>query len=144
MLLLKSQMIYYHETWVGYLTAIIFKKCNEIASQRCPGCQVQLKSVVLHQHLQFSLFDKLKHYLDEVKGAMIKILPSIYKSIENKLPHTGDTQEDRKTYIDHGMFFLTVSTPESLYWGRYITEENDNHISSLLTTCFKKKFLVDT
>ena len=135
-------MDYYHETWIGYLAAIIMKKCNEIASQRCPGCQVNLKSSILHQHHQMSLFEKIKLYSDEVKGAMVKVVTSLYRSLENKLPHSTDIQRDKQMYCDHALFFLTVSTPESLYWGRYIDEKNDDYINGLLLTCFKKRFLV--
>lgn len=131
-------MDYFNDIWIGYLTAIFVKKCMDLSVERCPGCHSKLESPLLHQHYQHSLLDKLKVYFDEVRGIMIPIIDSLYKTIENSLPHSPDKAFDKECYCRNAMIFLINSHPDSLYWGRYITGETDTIIHQILTSNLKK------
>ena len=132
-------LTYFHEIWIGYLTAIIYKKCNEISKKRCAGCIAGLKSIILHYHHQQSLLDKLQLYLKEVQGAMVTVIEDLYKSVEENLPHSDDKKLDKKQYCDNAVFFLTSFDAYAVFYGRFITEENDTYISDLLVNNFDKR-----
>ena len=131
--------VYFHEIWLGYLTAIIFKKCDDISKKRCPGCNGGMKSIILHYHHQQSLLDKLQLYLKEIQGAMITVIEDLYKSVEENLPHSDDLKRDKEQYCNNGIFYLTAFDAYAVFYGRFITDENDSYISDLVATKFEKR-----
>ncbi len=134
----RSAMDYYSDIWTGYLTGIVLNRCLKLSIQRCPGCISKLKSPVLHQHQQHSLLDKVKLYYNEVRGLILPSLDKLYDIIAKQLPHSADPAIDKQIYCQNGVFFLTSSNPDSLYWGRYIDEFNDATIDSMLNIFLKK------
>ena len=125
-------MDYYHDIWIGYLTGLIIQKCVELCVLRCPGCKDRLKSPVLHQHHQYSLLDKLKTYTEEIRGSLLPTINQLYDIAKHKLPHSDDLIKDMEIYTNNARFFLQMVTPETLYYGRYLSEQNDCIINELL------------
>ena len=134
-------MNYYHDIWIGYLTEIIVRKTVETCINHCSGCRDKLKSPLLHLHHQYSLLDKLHLYINEIRGNLVPIINSLYNDVSHKLPHSDDLMKDKELYTNNARFFLTTSSPESLYFGRYISENNDCIIEELLTPKKKRKIL---
>ena len=132
-------MDYYHDIWIGYLTGLIVQRCVELCVHRCPGCRDKLKSPVLHIHHQYSLLDKLKTYADEIRGSLLPIINQLYDVAKNKLPHSDDPTKDMEIYTNNARFFLQTTTPEVLYYGRYLSEQNDYIINELLVQKPSKK-----
>ena len=125
-------MDYYHDIWIGYLAGLAIQRCVELSVLRCPGCRDRLKSSVLHQHHQSSLLDKLKTYFNEVRGSLLPAIDQLYDIAKNKLPHSDDAAKDMEIYSNNARFFLQTATPETLYYGRYLSEQNDYIINELL------------
>lgn len=132
-------MDYYHDIWIGYLTGLIVQRCVELCVLRCPGCRDKLKSPVLHIHHQYSLLDKLKTYVDEIRGSLLPAINQLYDVAKNKLPHSDDPAKDMEIYTNNARFFLQTATPETLYYGRYLNEQNDCIINELLVQKPSKK-----
>ena len=130
-------MDYNNDIWIGCLTAVLVRKCVNLSLERCPGCQVKLKSPFLHQHHQHSLLDKMRLYFDEVRGLLLTSIENLYELIEKNLPHSPDPVKDREIYCNNALFFLTTANPDSVYWGRFLDENNDGFINMLIPT--KKK-----
>ena len=59
------------------------------------------------------------------------MLPAVdvyYSQFEEHLPHiphSADKKKDRLIYNNTGINFLHQSKPETVYYGRYVTELND-------------------
>lgn len=132
-------MDYNNDAWIGCLATFLVRKCVDLSIQRCPGCQIKLKSPALHQHHQHSLLDKMRLYFEEVRGLLLPAVEELYNLIEQKLPHSPDPAIDRETYCNSATFFLTTANPESVYWGRYVDENTDSFIHSLMPVSKKKK-----
>ena len=126
-------MDYYHDVWVGYLTGVVIQRCLELSILRCPGCKDKLKLPILHQHQQHSLLEKLKVYFNEVRGCLLPTIDQLYDIAKNKLPHSNDETKDNEIYTNNARFFLQTATPETLYFGRYLCDQNDYIINELLT-----------
>lgn len=110
-----------NNVWLAHLTNILVNNCIGIARRKCAACKNGIKSTLLHYHLQSSLFEKVKEHFEEVRGPMINKIDSCYNVFENK-PEGLDNKEQ---YLFGGQTFLLLSTPESIYFGRYVTEELD-------------------
>ena len=136
--LLFLLMDYNNDLWIGSLTDVFIRKCVDLSLQRCPGCQVKLKSPFLHQHHQHSLLDKMKLYFDEVRGVLLPLVEKLYELVEKKLPHSIDPDKDREIYCNNAVFFLTTANPDSIYWGRFLDENNDGLIYDLLPSKKRK------
>lgn len=130
---------YYNEYWLGYLAENFIRKCINKCQEECAGCRDGMKSVILHLHVQLSLLEKLKCYFEIIRGDMLKDIMSYYSKIENKLPHSTDIAKDKIIYCNIARTFLLTSSAETVYYGRYITEETDNIIADAFSVDGKKK-----
>ena len=134
-------MNYSHDLWTGYLTELIVRKSIELSQLRCPGCTDKLKSPLLHHHNQMDLFQKMKHYYNEIRGFLLPTIDLLYDNVSNKLPHSNDLVKDKEQYIYNGQVFLNISSPESIYYGRYLGQHNDCIIHELISTKKERKNL---
>ena len=125
-------MDYHSEVWKGYIVGLFVSSCVNLDRKNCPGCKAKLLCPLLHQHLQFSLLDKIRIHFDHVKPVLIKRIERLYKLIEDKLPHSDNMNVDRELYCKAGVYLLENACPESIYWGRYIDEFNDSYICDLV------------
>lgn len=113
--------VHCNNIWLAHLTNILVNNCITIARRKCAACKNGIKSSLLHYHLQSSLFEKVKDHFEEVRGPMINKIDSCYNVFESK----PDNLENKEQYLFGGQTFLLLSTPESIYFGRYVTEELD-------------------
>ena len=134
-------MNYCHDIWTGYLTELIVRKSIETCELRCPGCTDNLKSPLLHFHNQMDLFQKMKHYYNEIRGFLLPTIDLLYDNVSHKLPHSNDLVKDKEQYIYNARAFLNISSPESIYYGRYLDHHNDCIINELISTKKEKKSL---
>ena len=128
-------MDYFQDDWIGFLSNFIISNCIKACKDRCPGCDIKLRSPLLHKHEQFSLLEKIRTHFDEVRGELSPYLGEIYDVVQHKLPHGEDLKEDKERYCIMGHNFFALTCPDSLYWGRYITEYNDDIIFEMLKLC---------
>ena len=125
--------------WIGYLAENFIQKCVSRAILECTGCRDNMKSDLLHLHHQQSLLQKLQHHFDPIRADLLNSLPTLYKAIEGKLPHSEDKKKDMMIYCDLGRHFLISCSPEALYFGRYINEMNDAFIDDVFKDSKRSK-----
>ena len=130
---------YQNSEWLGYICEVIIRQVTQMCKTECNGCKDGKKSAILHLHKQLSLLEKLNMYFQRVRGSLTNHLPEIYKHIQAKLPHSDDAKKDEQIYLDTARLFLLACSPELIYWGRYVTEENDSFIAELFAKKKRKK-----
>ena len=133
-------MDYFHEFWIGFLTGLVINKSHQSCKERCPGCIAKLRSPLLHLHEQLSLLDKVRCHFEEVKGLILPHMETFYDIVQHKLPHTQNLEVDKEKYCYFGTNFLLTSNPDSIYWGRFITEFNDGIVLEMLKLCSSRLF----
>lgn len=111
----------------------------EMSMYKCPACRDKLKSAVLHLHNQQSLLQKIKTSFEDVRGQLIAKIEKLYDIIQHKLPHTDDKHKDKEMYINNARFWIQTLSPECVYYGRFITPENDAEVHELVTFKPSKK-----
>lgn len=108
------------KTWFGFLSADIIRRCIENCERQCPACNDGLLSPLLHLHNQYSLREKLDHhYYKIVQETDIAVL------FDRFILQFGWLSLNREEFISIGQYFTRFSTPEAIFYGRYITKEND-------------------
>lgn len=117
--------------WIGYLTSVVLQKTLALSLQRCAGCKAKLKSPLLHQHEQYSLLDKLHTYFNEVRGDLLANVNKLFDAVKERLPASDDESKDKENYTTHARFYLQNANPEIIYYGRFLTDDNDEVISEL-------------
>lgn len=131
-----------NDNWLGYLTENVIRKCVSLSLTECSGCKDGMKSDLLHRHNQMSLLMKLQQHFELVRAEMLNSITHYYKEVETKLPHSDDKKKDMAIYCNIGRNFLITSSPEAVYYGRYINEMNDSFIAEIITggkKCNSKK-----
>lgn len=109
------------ELWHAFLTNTIVTRALQLSKERCPACKAMITSPILHIHLQHSLLEKIGCYLNELKGEILNNINDILVNFKFQLEY-----EDAETdFMFWGKTFIHFATAESLYYGRYVTEETD-------------------
>ena len=134
-----TMTFYYNDSWLGFLAENIVRKSTEKIENECNGCKDGMKSVILHLHYQLSLLEKIKINFECIRAQMLKEIPTYYVTFEKKLPHSDDLVKDKNIYCAVARTFLVTCTAETIYYGRYITEENDSYIEGAFQNKKKKK-----
>lgn len=123
--------MYFSELWIAYLTEQFIRQAAELSRLRCPGCIDKLKSPLLHQHEQENLLQKLRSHFEEIRGNTLLVLTEYYKRIQHKLPHSDNPAKDEECYISTARQFLLITTADSLYYGRFISEFLDGIVDEI-------------
>ena len=108
------------KTWLAFLSAEIIERCNIRLKQECPGCESNLLSPLLHYHTHFNLLDTLKKYVPAVYIEM-----DIQKLFNSFLIKFGLFELPEEEFIKLGQSFVRFSSADAIYYGNYITKEND-------------------
>ena len=116
------------DVWFAYVVNHIMDKCIIISKEHCQGCQLKWKSAFLHQHEQLPLLKKLELYLDQVRGNLLGIgLESLYKFfIKNETLSTP-----KEELLQQTTSIIHHATPQSLYYGRWMTVEHDINFQNM-------------
>ena len=107
-----------NKIWLAFLSSEIIQKCMEQSRQDCHACSSNLTSPILHRCHEFGLFDKLKRYMNTVQID----IDSLWDKF---VIHFGWFSLDRNPFIQIGNSFVNYSTPEAVFYGKYITHEID-------------------
>ena len=105
-------------TWLGYVTAEVVYQCLTLCDEECLACKNGVISPLLHFHNELNLKDKIHRYLDRVNIN----LDSLFDQFVIRF---GWFALKRDQYIQLADIFLSVSTPEAIVYGKYITHQND-------------------
>ena len=124
---------------MGFLAENIIRKCVSMSLTECPGCKDGMKSEVLHLHSQRSLLEKLQAHFEPARAEILNSITILYKNVEDKLPHSDDRKKDMTIYCNVGRHFLITCSPQTIYYGRHVTEQNDSFIMDVLSNTLKSK-----
>lgn len=104
--------------WLAYLTAEVVDQCTNICISECPACQNRMFSPLLHYHEELNLKQKIERYLG-------RVIIDIANLFDQFIMQFGWFSLDRTQYIQFGEIFLSVTTADAIYYGKYITPQND-------------------
>ena len=131
----------YYKTWFAFLSADIIRQCIEICANECPGCKNGILSPLLHRHNELNLREKMERYIGRVEinaSAMF----------DQFVVQFGWFTLDRDEFLNHAQAFADFSTPDAIFYGKYITYENDfaiyggvteNHLFAKVAAPVKEK-----
>ena len=110
------------DVWFAYVVNHIMDKCIVISKEHCEGCRLKWKSAFLHQHEQLPLLKKVELYLDQVRGNFLGIeLESLY----NIFIKDETLSTPKEELLQQTASIIYHATPQSLYYGRWMTVEHD-------------------
>ena len=107
------------KTWFGFLAAEIIKQCIELCDQECPACKDRILSPLLHYHNELNLREKMEKYINKT----VLDLPKLFDGFVIRF---GVFSADKDQFVSLGQAFINFSTPEAIFFGKYINYENDN------------------
>ena len=108
------------KTWLAFLSAQIVDRCIERCAKECPACRDGLFAPLLHRHNQINLRGKIDHYFERVTQQM-----DISALFDQFIIRFGWFSLQRDEYVDNGENFIKLSTSDAIFFGNYITYEND-------------------
>ena len=109
-----------YSTWLAFLASEIIDKCYKKLLEECPACKDGLLSPLLHLHVQYNLLDTMKKYFSVVSLQMD--IQALFNTFIIKFGYYQVAEEE---YIKTGQCFVRFSSAEAIYYGKYITKEND-------------------
>lgn len=108
------------KTWLAFLSAHIVDKCIEHCANDCPACIDGLFSPLLHRHNELNLRGKIDYYFGRVTQQM-----DILALFGQFIIRFGWFDLQRDEYVNIGEKFIKLSTSDAIFFGNYITYEND-------------------
>lgn len=120
------------ETWIAFLCESMYRLTVKKAKRDCLACKSGISSPLLHTHVRSSFLDLIRNYFEEIRGLLVHDLEMFYNKIDNGIVHSSDENRDKQMYLNIGSNFLLTATPESVYYGRYVDEKNDDLINEII------------
>lgn len=119
-----------HDTWLGYLIAVIISETMRQAMDICPGCTNRKNSALFHSHQHSGLLEKLTMFLPSVKVKILNNLQELVvdyvKKFENPL-HSDET--GMCVLRGYGKDFVRqLNDPKAVYYSRYLIESVDEKV----------------
>ena len=108
------------KTWFAFLCAEIIDQCMERCQRDCPACCDGFQSPLLHFHLQRNLREKLDLYFYRVVPEL-----DIAELFNKFMIHFGWMDLTKDEFISIGQSFVRFSTPDAIFYGKYLNKEND-------------------
>ena len=126
------------KTWFAFLSADLIRRCIDSSVNECPACRDGLLSPLLHFHNQSNLREKIDRYFYQIVMEM-----DISALFDQFMIQFGWLNLDRENFINIGQSFVRFSTPDAIFYGKYITKENDFAIYGNFVHMEPAKTLVD-
>ena len=116
--------------WKSFIVSEIVSRTLCLAQTECGGCKDNHYCPLLHACQTTSLLRKFECFLhSRIKLGMHQDLEAILNQFESRFILV----DRREHYIESGKTLLNDLSPESLYYGRFITKYND---ASICGPCF--------
>ena len=112
--------------WLAFLSAQIVDRCIEHCTLNCPACRDGLLSPLLHRHNQLNLRGKIDLYFERVTQQM-----DMSSLFDQFIIRFGWFSLQRDEYVNIGENFIKLSTSDAIFFGNYITYENDTALYSI-------------
>ena len=107
--------------WLGYVAAQVVHECIALCAEECLACTNHVTCPLLHYHNELTLKNKIQRYLGRVAIDLEQLFDQFILQF-------GWFALNRQSYIQLADIFLSVSTPEAILYGKYITHENERVI----------------
>lgn len=119
-----------HDTWLGYLIAVIVSETMRQAMDTCPGCTNRKNSALLHSHQQSGLLEKLTMFLPSVKVKILNNLQELVVDYVNKFENPLHSDETGMRVLrGYGKDFVRqLNDPKAVYYSRYLIESVDEKV----------------
>lgn len=111
------------KSWFTFLAVVIIERCEIRLKEDCAGCKNGLLASILHYHTRFNLLETIKKYSETV--ALEMDIQKVYNSF---LIQFGNFDLPQDEFIQQGQAFVRFSTPEAIYYGNYITKDNQESL----------------
>lgn len=108
------------KTWFASLSAELIQRCIDCCGKDCSACRDGLMSPLLHFHNELNLHEKIERYFNKVVQEM-----DIDKLYDQFIVQFGWFNLEREQYVAIGQSFARFSTPDAIFYGKYVTAEND-------------------
>ena len=110
----------YNKTWFAFISAEIIRQCINICSKECLACKDGngILSPLLHHHNQLNLRQKMERYIERVELNLMTLFDLFVIQF-------GWFGLDRDQFLNNAQAFIDFSTPDAIFYGKYITYEND-------------------
>ena len=108
----------YNRTWFAFLSADIIRQCIDNCAKECPACRNGILSPLLHHHNELNLHQKMERYIGRVEMNLSSLF-------DRFVVQFGWFTLDREQFLSLGQAFVDFSTPDAIFYGKYITYEND-------------------
>ena len=125
--------MYCSDLWIAYVANRVVDEAVKVSRRDCPGHKKAFNSALLHQCQQLSLHDKLAMRFNEIRSTVLRQLTTLYDELKDNLPSSENAEQDKTDAISIARQFLLTATADSVYYGRFITEDNDSYC------CIKRK-----
>ena len=108
----------FNKTWFAYISAEIIRQCVDICAKECRACRDGILSPLLHYHNELNLREKMVRYVDRVELNLMTLFDLF-------IIQFGWFGLDRDGFLNNAQAFVDFSTPDAIFYGKYITYEND-------------------
>ena len=108
----------FNKTWFAYISAEIIRQCVDICAKECRACRDGILSPLLHYHNELNLREKMARYIDRVELNLMTLFDLFVIQF-------GWFGLDRDQFLNNAQAFIDFSTPDAIFYGKYITYEND-------------------
>ena len=108
------------DDWKTFIVAVFIKRTLEVSILACQGCRESRFSPLLHAHQTKGLMQKLTVFFDAIKSELVTNIRDVYSQFEVRFPNINIPNYDQE-----GIEFLNNLDVNQIYYGRYITADND-------------------
>ena len=113
----------FNKTWFAFISAEIIRQCIDMCAKECLACRDGVLSPLLHYHNELNLREKMVRYVNRVELDLMTMFDLF-------IIRFGCFGLDRDQFLNNAQAFIDFSTPDAMFYGKYITYENDFAIYS--------------
>ena len=114
----RSSTMDFNKTWFAYISAEIIRQCIDMCTKECRACKDGILSPLLHYHNELNLREKMVRYVDRVELDLTTLFDLF-------IIQFGWFGLDRDQFLANAQAFIDFSTPDAMFYGKYINYEND-------------------
>ena len=108
----------FNKAWFAFISAEIMRQCIDLCNKECLACKEGILSPILHYHNELNLREKMVRYIDRVELNLMTMFDLF-------IIRFGWFHLDRDQFLGNAQAFIDFSTPDAMFYGKYINYEND-------------------
>ena len=110
--------------WHSYLVAMFVEQTLKMGFKRCKGCEENRLSPIAHAHITTSLIEKIRHFFTTIQSVLCEDIVEL-AYLARFIPQTKVKDFTDEELISEGLRFLKQLTPHEIYYGAYISKEDE-------------------